>query len=94
MAGMEVVLMKAFAFVFIIALGYGLKRIGFFHAQDFYLLSSHVGLLEKVFDGRMDLMLNTMVEKRAFSREEITEMYEILRKAEMENRNSQGEDNI
>ena len=39
-------------------------------------------------------MLNTMVEKRAFSREEITEMYEILRKAEMENRNSQGEDNI
>ena len=38
MAGMEVVLMKAFAFVFIIALGYGLKRIGFFHAQDFYLL--------------------------------------------------------
>ena len=50
--------------------------------------------LEKVFDGRMDLMLNTMVEKRAFSREEITEMYEILRKAEMENRNSQGEDNI
>ena len=39
MAGMEVVLMKAFAFVFIIALGYGLKRIGFFHAQDFYLLS-------------------------------------------------------
>lgn len=39
MAGMEVVLMKAFAFVFIIAMGYGLKRKGFFHAQDFYLLS-------------------------------------------------------
>lgn len=38
--------------------------------------------LEKVFDGRMGLMLNTMVEKNALSREEIDEMYEILRKAE------------
>ncbi len=38
--------------------------------------------LEKVFDGRMGLMLNTMVEKNALSREEIDEMYGILRKAE------------
>ncbi|MCI8888973.1 MAG: AEC family transporter [Hungatella sp.] len=36
---MGAVLIKAFAFVAIIAIGYGLKRIGFFHAQDFYLLS-------------------------------------------------------
>lgn len=42
--------------------------------------------LEKVFDGRMGLMLNTMVEKKAVSGEEIAEMYEILRKAEEENR--------
>ena len=41
--------------------------------------------LEKVFDGRMGLMLNTMVEKKAVSKEEIAQMYEILRKAEAEN---------
>lgn len=40
--------------------------------------------LEKVFDGRMGLMLNTMVEKKALSKDEIAEMYEILRKAEAE----------
>ncbi|MBD5523948.1 MAG: BlaI/MecI/CopY family transcriptional regulator [Lachnospiraceae bacterium] len=40
--------------------------------------------LEKVFDGRMGLMLNTMVEKKALSKEEIAEMYEILRRAEAE----------
>ena len=40
--------------------------------------------LEKVFDGRMGLMLNTMVERKALSKEEIAEMYEILRRAESE----------
>lgn len=40
--------------------------------------------LEKVFDGRMGLMLNTMVEKRALSKDEIAEMYDILRRAEEE----------
>lgn len=40
--------------------------------------------LEKVFDGRMGLMLNTMVEKKVLSKEEIARMYEILRKAEEE----------
>lgn len=38
--------------------------------------------LEKVFDGRMGLMLNTMVERKALSKEEIAELYEILRRAE------------
>lgn len=38
--------------------------------------------LEKVFDGRMGLMLNTMVEQKALSGEEIAELYEILRRAE------------
>lgn len=38
--------------------------------------------LDKVFEGRMGLMLNTMVEKRALSKEEIAELYDILRKAE------------
>lgn len=36
------VLIKAFAFVFIIVMGYLLKRMGFFHAKDFYLLSKIV----------------------------------------------------
>lgn len=40
--------------------------------------------LDKVFGGRMGLMLNTMVEKKALSKEEIAELYEILRKAEEE----------
>ncbi len=46
--------------------------------------------LEKVFDGRMGLMLNTMVEKKALSQEEITQMYEILRKAEEESQRKEG----
>jgi len=38
--------------------------------------------LERVFDGRMGLMLNTMVEQKALSGAEIAELYEILRRAE------------
>lgn len=41
--------------------------------------------LDKVFDGKMGLMLNTMVERKALSKEEIAELYEILRRAEEEN---------
>lgn len=40
--------------------------------------------LSKVFDGRMGLMLNTMVEKKALSKDEIAELYEILKRAEEE----------
>ena len=54
--------------------------------RDEAVLQETEEFLEKVFDGRMGLMLNTMVEKRAVSREEIAEMYEILRRAEEENR--------
>lgn len=36
---MAAVLVKATAFICIIALGYSLKRIGFFHAKDFFLIS-------------------------------------------------------
>ena len=46
--------------------------------------------MEKVFDGKMGLMINTMVEQKALSREEITQMYEILRKAEEESRHNGG----
>lgn len=38
--------------------------------------------LERVFDGRLGLMLNTMVEQKALSGKEISELYEILRQAE------------
>ncbi len=38
--------------------------------------------LERVFDGRMGLMLNTMVEQKALSGTEIAELYEILKRAE------------
>lgn len=38
--------------------------------------------LEKVFDGRMGLMLNTMVQQKVLSGEEIAELYDILRQAE------------
>lgn len=38
--------------------------------------------LERVFEGRMGLMLNTMVERKALSGAEIQELYEILRQAE------------
>lgn len=47
--------------------------------------------LEKVFGGRMGLMLNTMVEQKVLSKEEIAEMYEILRKAEEEDRHEERE---
>jgi BlaI family penicillinase repressor len=42
--------------------------------------------LDKVFGGRLGLMLNTMVEKKALSDAEITELYGILKKAEEEKR--------
>ena len=38
--------------------------------------------LERVFEGRMGLMLNTMVEQKALSGKEISEIYEILKQAE------------
>ena len=50
--------------------------------RDEAVLQETEEFLEKVFDGRMGLMLNTMVEKKALSKEEIAELYEILKKAE------------
>lgn len=52
--------------------------------RDEAVLQETEEFLEKVFDGRMGLMLNTMVERKALSKEEIAELYEILRKAEEE----------
>lgn len=40
--------------------------------------------LNKVFGGRLGLMLNTMVESKSLSGEEIEELHEILRRAEEE----------
>jgi BlaI family penicillinase repressor len=38
--------------------------------------------LNKVFNGHMGLMLNTMISQKALNTEEIKELYEILKKAE------------
>ncbi len=38
--------------------------------------------LDRVFQGRMGMMLNTMVQQRALSREEVAELYKILEQAE------------
>lgn len=40
--------------------------------------------LERVYSGSIGLMVNTMVEKNSLSKEEINELYAILRKAEEE----------
>lgn len=46
--------------------------------------------LERVFDGRMGLMLNTMVQHRALSGEELSELHEILMRAEKGRRDAEG----
>lgn len=38
--------------------------------------------LDRVFQGRMGIMLNTMVQQRALSREEVEELHKILERAE------------
>ncbi len=48
------------------------------------MLQETEDFLEKVFGGRMGLMLNTMVEKNVLSKEEIAELSEILKRAEEE----------
>lgn len=40
--------------------------------------------LDRVFQGRMGIMLNTMVQQRALSREDVAELYKILEEAENE----------
>lgn len=40
--------------------------------------------LKKVFHGRVGLMINTMVNEKALSKEEIDELYNILKQAEEE----------
>ena len=50
--------------------------------QEDAVIQETEDFLEKVFHGRLGLMLNTMVEQKALSKEEIAELYEILQKAE------------
>ena len=38
--------------------------------------------LQRVYKGSVGMMMNTMLKERAFSQEEIAELYEILRKGE------------
>ena len=43
------------------------------------------GFLQKVFGGSVGLLVNTMAEREALSREEIDQLYEALRKLEEKN---------
>lgn len=43
--------------------------------------------LSRVFQGKLGMMLNTMVQQRALSREELTELHKILEKAEGDGKN-------
>lgn len=52
--------------------------------KDEAILQETEEFLDKVFGGHMGLMLNTMVEKKALSKEEIAELYDILKRAEEE----------
>lgn len=52
--------------------------------KDEAVLQETEEFLHKVFDGRMGLMLNTMVEKKALTKSEIEELYDILKRAEVE----------
>jgi len=49
------------------------------------LLQETEDFLGKVFEGKMGLLLNTMVSSNTLSKEEITELYDIIKRAEKEN---------
>lgn len=48
------------------------------------VLEETESFLEKVYSGSLGLMVNTMVEKNSLSKEEIDELYAILKRAEEE----------
>ncbi|MDD2190191.1 MAG: BlaI/MecI/CopY family transcriptional regulator [Eubacteriales bacterium] len=48
------------------------------------VLGETESFLDKVYSGSLGLMVNTMVEKNSLSKEEIDELYAILKKAEEE----------
>jgi BlaI family penicillinase repressor len=50
------------------------------------VLGETESFLEKVYSGSLGLMVNTMVEKNSLSKEEIDELYAILKRAEEESK--------
>ena len=50
--------------------------------QEEAQLQEAESFLQRVFRGNIGLMMNTMVDKKALSKQDIEELYEILRKAE------------
>lgn len=50
------------------------------------VLGETESFLEKVYSGSLGLMVNTMVEKNSLSKEEINELYAILKRAEEESK--------
>jgi len=64
----------------------GIKAKQYYPAveQTETVLGETESFLEKVYSGSLGLMVNTMVEKKSLSKEEIDELYAILKKAEGE----------
>lgn len=62
----------------------GIKAKEYYPAveQTKTVLGETESFLERVYSGSIGLMVNTMVEKKNLSKEEISELYDILRKAE------------
>lgn len=62
----------------------GIKAKEYYPAveQTETVLGETESFLERVYAGSIGLMVNTMVEKNSLSKEEISELYDILRKAE------------
>lgn len=53
-------------------------------ARDEVAIQETQTLLQRVYQGSVGLMLNTLVEKKSLSKEEIDELYAILKRAEGE----------
>lgn len=56
--------------------------------QEEAVLCETKGFLDRVYEGSLGLMLNTMVEKKELSRQEIDELYSILKRAEEDGENA------
>ncbi|MBQ5676312.1 MAG: BlaI/MecI/CopY family transcriptional regulator [Lachnospiraceae bacterium] len=54
-------------------------------SRDDAALAETESLLERVYQGSVSMMMNTLVRKKDFSKEEITELYDILKGLEDDN---------
>jgi len=54
-------------------------------SRDDAALAETESLIERVYQGSVSMMMNTLVKKKDFSKEEITELYDILKGLEDDN---------